>query len=112
MLLSMTCACSANPGLWWVAHGNGDPLQVRLYEDHTAWSDFPSNNPGRWRLHGERVVCLWADGWKEVFVPVDGGWQKLGYKPDAPLEGPPSNVTRAHLVSPRADGWFGFAPKE
>ena len=69
-------------GLWWVSHGDGAPLQVRLYPDGSAWSDYPANNPGTWSRREDRIVCLWADGWKEVFKPTQSGWSKLGYTPE------------------------------
>ena len=97
-------------GLWWVSHGDGAPLQVRLYPDGSAWSDYPSNNPGTWSRREDRIVCLWADGWKEVFVPTESGWSKLGYTPDTELSAPPSNQSKAFRVTSAPDGWFGIAP--
>ena len=97
-------------GLWWVEHGDGAPLQVRLYPDGSAWSDYPSNNPGKWSLQKERVVCLWSDGWKEVFVPRGTGWSKLGYSPETDLSASPSNQSKAFRVTSAPDGWFGISP--
>lgn len=109
--LFLTFAASADPaGLWWVAHGTGEPLQIRLYPDGSAWSDYSANNPGTWRQEGPKVICLWADDWKEVFVPDEYGWKKFGYEPGVGLDQPPSNQSRAYLVSPRPNGWFGWAP--
>ncbi len=97
-------------GLWWVAHGDGQPLQIRIYADGSCWSDYPANNPGRWRMEGSEVICLWADGWKERLVPRNGGWINYGYTPESPLAGPPSHRTRAVRVSERPDGWLGYPP--
>jgi len=95
-------------GLWWVAHGGGAPLQLRLYPDGTAWSDYPDNNPGQWSVvDGDKAVCRWADDWKEVLFLSDDGWKKWGYKPKASLQGPPSNTSRAYRVCSSPDGWFG-----
>ena len=98
------------PGLWWVSHGDGAPLQVRLYPDGSAWSDYPSNNPGTWSRREDRIVCLWADGWKEVFEPTVHGWSKLGYTPETDLTAPPSNRSKAFRVTSAPDGWFGVSP--
>jgi hypothetical protein len=97
-------------GLWWIEHEDGAPLQVRLYAGGAAWSDYPSNNPGEWSYQDGKVVCLWADGWKEVFVEERGYWLKLGYTPETALSSEPSNRSRAFRVSPAPDGWFGIAP--
>ena len=111
-LLALTGISQAEEatGLWWVSHGDGAPLQVRLYPNGSAWSDYPSNNPGTWSSREDRIVCLWADGWKEVFVPTEGGWSKFGYTPETDLNSPPSNQTRAFRVTSSPDGWFGVSP--
>ena len=113
LLLWLTALTQAQPeyvGLWWVAHGDGAPLQIRLYPDGRAWSDYPANNPGRWRLEGDKMICIWADDWKESFRPRLNGFQKLGYKPGVSLTAPPSNVSRAFKASKSPDGWFGLSP--
>lgn len=110
IVLYGTSSAEEATGLWWVSHGDGAPLQVRLYPDGSAWSDYPSNNPGTWSRQEERIVCLWADGWKEVFVPTEGGWSKFGYTPETDLNSPPSNQTRAFRVTSSPDGWFGVSP--
>lgn len=97
-------------GLWWVSHGTGEPLQIRLYPDGSAWSDYPANNPGRWRVEDGRIICLWADDWKEIFVHSGTRWIKLGYKPGQPLTGPPNNRSSAVKASILPDGWFGLGP--
>jgi hypothetical protein len=98
-------------GLWWVAHGDGAPLQIRLYGDGSAWSDYSANNPGRWTVESQRMVCRWADDWKEVFFSSGPGrWVKWGYRPSSPLSEAPTNVSRAYRVSEAADGWFGVSP--
>jgi len=97
-------------GLWWVYHGTGEPLQVRLYDDGSAWSDFPTNNPGRWRVENGQALCIWNDGWKERMVKVGEHWEKHGFRPGVDFHQTPSNRTKAFKVSPRSDGWFG-APK-
>lgn len=103
--------CAESPvGLWWVSHGDGAPLQVRLYADGKAWSDYSSNNPGRWSQNRESVECLWADGWKERFEPSGRVWKKFGFKPGAPLDGPASNSSHAYQVCESPDGWFGPSP--
>ena len=94
-------------GMWWVSHGNGAPLQLRLYPDGSAWSDYPSNNPGTWHSLNGDVVCRWADGWSEVLRRSPDGWVKLGFKPGAALDRPPSNSSHAVWASVRSDGWFG-----
>jgi hypothetical protein len=80
---------------------------MRVYADGTAWSDYPSNNPGRWRMDGDRLVCVWADDWKEVLIPSPEGWSKLGYQPGASLQSPPSNRSRAIRATSAPDGWCG-----
>ncbi len=101
-----------NPvGLWWVSHGDGEPLQFRLYADGSAWSDYPDNNPGQWKSEGSAVICQWADDWKEVLSWSEQGWQKHGYAPGQSLESSPSNFSRAFQISPRPDGWFGVKPR-
>lgn len=109
LLLSLVSVAWSEPveGLWWVSHGDGAPLQVRLYPDGSAWSDYPSNNPGRWKRQGEDVICLWADDWKERFKPTPSGWEKLGYRPGQSTDGPPSNHSKAYHVCAHPDGWFG-----
>lgn len=97
-------------GLWWVSHGDGAPLQLRVYQDGSAWSDYPANNPGRWRMEEGRLICLWADDWKEVLQKQGGGWVKLGFKPGVELSEPPSNRSRAYRACETPDGWFGLAP--
>lgn len=111
------CAVHAEPtiqgvGLWWVSHGTGEPLQLRLYPDGTAWSDYPANNPGRWEAKNDRIVCLWADDWKEILIPSNSRWIKLGFRPGHPLTGPPSNQSSAIRASTHPDGWFGPPPTE
>lgn len=112
LFLSIPALAEPAVGLWWVSHGDGAPLQVRLYPDGSAWSDYPSNNPGRWRHQGDSVTCLWADDWKERFVSSGRGWEKWGYKPGTALESAPTNKSRAYRVSESPDGWFGPAVKE
>ena len=113
LLLSSPAVSQASSdfvGLWWVSHGDGAPLQVRIYPDGTAWSDYPANNPGRWRMEEERLICLWADDWKEVFQQAGEGWVKLGFKPGVDVSAPPSNRSRAFRASEAPDGWYGVAP--
>ena len=98
-------------GLWWVSHGDGAPLQLRLYPDGTAWSDYPSNNPGRWTVRNGRAECVWADDWKEALLPVKGGWLKYGFRPGQGLDSKPSNVSHAIRATTRGDGWFGDSPE-
>jgi hypothetical protein len=95
-------------GLWWISHGDGAPLQMRVYADGTAWSDYPANNPGRWHMDGDRLVCVWADDWKEVLVRSPRGWSKLGYEPGTGMQSPPSNRSHAVRVTSEPDGWFGM----
>lgn len=98
-------------GLWWIAHGDGAPLQVRLYPDGRAWSDFPSNNPGRWWRDEQRIMVLWADDWKEVLLPRDsGGWVKQGFEPGRSWEQTPSNQSRAVQATSHPNGWLGPSP--
>lgn len=110
-LLTLTAQAEFNyQGLWWVAHGDGAPLQIRLYPDGRAWSDYPANNPGKWRVEGDTMICRWADDWKEVFVPSGKGFQKLGYRPGVSVEQPPSNQSKAYRACASPDGWFGPQP--
>lgn len=109
-ILSLPAAARPNTegaGMWWVSHGNGAPLQLRLYPDGSAWSDYPSNNPGTWHSQDGDVVCRWADGWSEVLRRSPDGWVKLGFKPGADLDRLPSNSSHAVWASVRPDGWFG-----
>ncbi len=105
--LSQPALAESVEGLWWISHGDGAPLQVRLYPGGRAWSDYPSNNPGRWERQGDEVICRWADDWKERFTLTRGGWKKHGYGPCRPLDGPAQNVSKAYHVCPQPDGWFG-----
>ena len=114
LLLALLCLCplqaqdeSDYVGLWWVSHGDGAPLQIRLYADGTAWSDYPSNNPGHWEVRHGRMVCVWADDWKEVFELKSGRIVKFGFRPGVDVDAPPSNVSKALRGSSSPDGWFG-----
>ena len=97
-------------GLWWVSHGDGAPLQLRLYPDGSAWSDYPANNPGTWSVHANRAQVIWADDWKEMLLQNGGGWEKYGFKPGEPFSSFPSNLSRAYRVTRSSDGWFGVKP--
>jgi hypothetical protein len=97
-------------GLWWVSHGDGASLQLRLYPDGSAWSDYPANNPGKWEVRNGRAECVWADDWKEGLLRTPQGWLKLGYRPGQSIDSHPSNKSRAVRASTRADGWFGYSP--
>lgn len=94
-------------GLWWVSHGDGAPLRLRLYPDGSAWSDFPANNPGSWKVTKGQAVCLWADDWKEVLSAGPEGYVKFGFKPGRKVTESPSNVTKAYRASHFPDGWYG-----
>lgn len=96
-------------GLWWVSHGDGAPLQLRLYSDGTAWSDYPANNPGAWSVVDGRAICIWADDWKEVMFSWGTGFVKHGYKPGQQVNQAPSNVSKAFRASKSPDGWYGVA---
>lgn len=97
-------------GLWWVSHGDGAPLQLRLYPDGSAWSDYPANNPGRWRVRKGRAECVWADDWKEALMCEGDAYIKYGFRPGQSLDSAPSNISRAVRASSRGDGWFGSRP--
>lgn len=110
----MACPVLSSPredfiGLWWVSHGDGAPLQLRLYRDASAWSDFPSNNPGSWTFEDSEALVRWADGWKELLAFDLKGAHKFGFEPGREFIGLHSNSSRAYHVCSRSDGWFGFS---
>lgn len=94
------------PGVWTTADENGQPFDLVLFPNGQAvtnWTRSPRGAQGErgfWREDRGEMVAVFEDGWTDVIIPKNGGFQHQGFAPGTARTSPPTN----QAVAQRADG--------
>jgi hypothetical protein len=86
-------------GVWKVEDTDGKPFQITLSADGSAKGDRAGEGlSGTWKEEGEAAVIHWDSGWTTKILKEGGEYKKVAFDKGKPLDGTPSNSSKAQKV--------------
>ena len=86
-------------GTWKLKDTDGTVFHATLNADGTSKSDWGPGETGTWKQEGNQARVSWTDGWRDVIIKDANGYRKLGYAPEVPETGEPTNNAPAEKMS-------------
>ncbi len=99
LTLSAAFAASSFAGVWKVDDTNGKTFQITLSADGSAKANREGEGmTGTWKEENGAAVINWTTGWTTKIVKEANGYKKTAYDKGKPLDGPPTNSSKAEKV--------------
>ncbi|MEI6241862.1 MAG: hypothetical protein WCP39_00460 [Chlamydiota bacterium] len=81
------------------------PFSIELQKKGIAISNWGKGEKGKWKIVGERAEIRWNDGWIEFIYKEGHHYKKIGYAPGSPLDGVPTNESKAKKIKTPNKKW-------
>jgi hypothetical protein len=99
LTLSAAFAASTFAGVWKVDDTYGKSFQITLAADGSAKADREGEGmTGTWKEENGAAIIKWNTGWTTKIVKEGNGYKKTAYDKGKPLDGPPTNSSKAEKV--------------
>ncbi len=86
-------------GIWQLnKEPDGTYLYVTLQSAGRAFSTVGGGTEGRWELTKEGALCTWPDGWNDLILPAQDGYQKRSWVGPAEQNVTPPDISIATRV--------------
>ena len=86
-------------GVWKVKDTEGKSFQITLSTDGSAKGDRAGEGlSGTWKKESDAAVIQWDSGWTTKIIKEGGEYKKVAFDKGKPLDGTPSNSSKAQKV--------------
>ncbi|MEI6241863.1 MAG: hypothetical protein WCP39_00465 [Chlamydiota bacterium] len=71
------------------------PFLIEIQKNGIAISSWGKGETGEWNLVAKRAEIRWPSGWRDFIYKEGFHYKNLGYAPGIPLDGAPTNESKA-----------------